>query len=311
MLKKNYLFRISSKIFLEPNNINLINLKNILKKNFIYNKQHYTIKKTKNIFLISKKLLGIKLKFNNLKKKNLNFKFINNIKFLKVKNFHNYILKNNYFFYLLKYKKFKCLLKKKIYNYKINLITLRKKEFKEYLYKQKKYATNIKKLMLLNKKHLLFKKNVYLKFLNEIINKKNLNLTTKLTSFFCKNGKKFKTINAFFIVLNTLQKKYKLCQNKIILCLFLILQTKVEVRIIPFRKRSFSVPFSVSRTRQYFLVLKWFFFAFKKKNFISLKSKILNEFELLLHNRKTSCINLLKKNNTLVYKNQANAHYRW
>lgn len=107
-------------------------------------------------------------------------------------------------------------------------------------------------------------------------------------------------------------RKTKISFNRILLNLFLKLNTFVEVKKVKVRKNTFWVPFPIKFKRRVYLMLKWILLAVKKnKKKIPIKSKLAFEIINIIKSRRSTALKLRKDNLFQAFRNRSNSHYRW
>lgn len=115
---------------------------------------------------------------------------------------------------------------------------------------------------------------------------------------------------AFFLLLKTT----KLPFNLVILKIFLLLNTFVEVKQLKkYKKFSYQVPFPITLKRKLYLSVKWILSsALEDKRRVPLFEKIAQEITLLVTNKSVSKSYKKKhKNLDLAMANKSNVHFRW
>ena len=115
---------------------------------------------------------------------------------------------------------------------------------------------------------------------------------------------------AFFLLLKTT----KLPFNLVILKIFLLLNTFVEVKQLKkYKKFSYQVPFPITLKRKLYLSVKWILSsALEDKRRVPLFEKIAQEITLLVTNKSVSKSYKKKhKNLDLALANKSNVHFRW
>jgi len=140
-------------------------------------------------------------------------------------------------------------------------------------------------------------KNIYLKFLGFLIKKGNKVEAKKILD---------KTLTFVF-------NKTKISRKKILLQIFLKLNSFVEVRKIKIKRKTHVVPFSVTLNRRFYLTVKWVTMsAFQNKKRVPTYNKLSQEFlKILLTPNLSNSIKLKTQNRFLAYSNRSNSHFRW
>jgi ribosomal protein S7 len=137
-------------------------------------------------------------------------------------------------------------------------------------------------------------------------------LYTKLVGVLTKQGNKtaaVKIINSAFLKVS---KNTTLSMNKILLKLFLKLNSFVEVKKVRVKRSFHLVPFQITLKRRSYLIIKWLLQAIKTdtRN-ISIADKLAFEIEQTLKTENSKLLNLQTLNTTLALANRSNIHYRW
>jgi len=137
-------------------------------------------------------------------------------------------------------------------------------------------------------------------------------LYNKLIGFITKKGNKLSSVkiinDAFFRVsINT-----NLSMQKIILQLFLKLNSFVEVKKVRVKRSFHFVPFQITLKRRSYLIVKWLMQAVKSdtRN-ISITEKLAVEIEQTLKTDTSKSLKLRNLNITAALANRSNLHYRW
>lgn len=145
-----------------------------------------------------------------------------------------------------------------------------------------------------------------------MINKNNKNLYDKFLGFLVKKGNKISAkllLNeAFFKV----SKKTGLSLSRILLKLFLKLNSFVEVKRIRVRRSSHLVPFSIRLKRRYYLTIKWLLQAVKEDTRkVSMSEKLFLEIANTIKKVPSRSVKLRNLNISQALANRSNIHYRW
>lgn len=146
-----------------------------------------------------------------------------------------------------------------------------------------------KHVFFFNKKDPIFSSWFISKFINNLMSR----------------GNKNKVENSVFKAFSILKTKYN---KKPLLLFFLVLQKVkpiINIKIIGFGKKKYSIPYNLSLLTQYKVAIKWLALSIKKRKEFSLEQKIVNEFTSILNNGSSDC---LKKRNTLYFQAQRNKH---
>lgn len=145
-----------------------------------------------------------------------------------------------------------------------------------------------------------------------MMNKNNKNLYDKFLGFLIKKGNKISAkllLNeAFFKV----SKKTGLSLSRILLKLFLKLNSFVEVKRIRVRRSSHLVPFSIRLKRRYYLTIKWLLQAVKEDTRkVPMSEKLFLEIANTIKKVPSRSVKLRNLNISQALANRSNIHYRW
>ena len=137
-------------------------------------------------------------------------------------------------------------------------------------------------------------------------------LYNKLIGFITKKGKKtnsLKIVNeAFFKV----SANTNLSMQKIVLKLFLKLNSFVEVKKVRVKRSFHLVPFQIPLKRRSYLIIKWLMQAIKSdKRNVTTVEKLAFEIEQTLKTETSKSLKLRNLNITTALANRSNLHYRW
>lgn len=137
-------------------------------------------------------------------------------------------------------------------------------------------------------------------------------LYNKLIGFITKKGNKtsaLKIVNeAFFKVSSTTN----LSMHKIVLQLFLKLNSFVEVKKVRVKRSFHLVPFQITLKRRSYLIVKWLMQAVNSdKRNITTMEKLAFEIEQTLKTDTSKSLTLRNLNITSALANRSNLHYRW
>jgi small subunit ribosomal protein S7 len=137
-------------------------------------------------------------------------------------------------------------------------------------------------------------------------------LYNKLLGVLTKQGNKTaaaKIINAAFLKVS---KSTTLSMNKILLKLFLKLNSFIEVKKVRVKRSFHLVPFQITLKRRSYLIIKWLMQVIKtdSRN-ISISDKLAFEIDHTLKSENSKLLNLQTLNTTLALANRSNIHYRW
>lgn len=137
-------------------------------------------------------------------------------------------------------------------------------------------------------------------------------LYNKLLGVLTKQGNKtaaVKIINSAFLKVS---KSTTLSMNKILLKLFLKLNSFIEVKKVRVKRSFHLVPFQITLKRRSYLIIKWLMQVIKtdSRN-ISISDKLAFEIEHTLKSENSKLLSLQTLNTTLALANRSNIHYRW
>jgi ribosomal protein S7 len=137
-------------------------------------------------------------------------------------------------------------------------------------------------------------------------------LYNKLIGFITKKGNKtssLKIVNEAFFKVST---NTNLSMHKIVLQLFLKLNSFVEVKKVRVKRSFHLVPFQITLKRRSYLIVKWLMQAVKsdKRNITTIE-KLAFEIEQTLKTDTSKSLKLRNLNITSALANRSNLHYRW
>lgn len=150
----------------------------------------------------------------------------------------------------------------------------------------------------MKKKTLILKNNnLYYKFLGVLIKKGNKNAAKKI-------------LDKTFLKLSLKHNK-SFC--KLLLQIFIKLNSFVEVKSVRVRRASHLVPFSINLKRRSYLILKWLTTAIKEEDTQqnSMIEKLYLEVNNLIQNTQSKALKKKKQNTLNAVKNRSNLHFRW
>ena len=144
------------------------------------------------------------------------------------------------------------------------------------------------------------------------MNKKRFHLYNKFVGFITKNGKKPKAKFIFDSALFSVTQKLKLPLNKLLLKIFLKLNSYIEIKTIKIRKTAHLVPFPTNYKRRIYLVIKWIVTAaLEDKRKLNFSKKLSLEIFNLIKNKSSKALKIKKKNFSQALINKSNLHFRW
>jgi len=142
--------------------------------------------------------------------------------------------------------------------------------------------------------------------------KKNLHLYNKFVGFITKNGKKPKAKGIFDAALFSVTQQLKIPLNKLLLKIFLKLNSYIEIKTITIRKKVHFVPFPTTYKRRIYLVIKWIVTAtLEDKRKLKFSKKLALEIFNLIKNQSSKSLQIRKKNFSKALINKSNLHFRW
>jgi small subunit ribosomal protein S7 len=142
--------------------------------------------------------------------------------------------------------------------------------------------------------------------------KKIFHLYDKFVGFITKNGKKPKAKIIFDSALFNVTQKLKIPLNKLLLQIFLKLNTYIEIKTIRIRKQMHFVPFPTSYKRRIYLVIKWIILAtIEDKRKLNFSKKLSLEIFNLIKNKSSKSLKMKKNNFSKALINRSNFHFRW
>lgn len=145
-------------------------------------------------------------------------------------------------------------------------------------------------------KNMPLKKSLYTRFLGFIIKKGKKTCSRKILN------------NAFFLASQRLKKPVHL----IMIQIFLKLNTFSETKKIRVRRSSYNVPFPLSRSRRFYLIVKWLFDSAKENTQnIPLQNKVSTEIISILAQKSSKTLKKKQVNLNQSLSNRSNSHYRW
>ena len=142
--------------------------------------------------------------------------------------------------------------------------------------------------------------------------KKNLHLYNKFVGFITKNGKKPKAKVIFDSALFNVTQKLKIPLNRLLLKIFLKLNSYIEIKTIKIRKKIHFVPFPTTYKRRIYLVIKWIINAtLEDKRKLNFSEKLSLEIFNLIKNKSSKSLKIKKNNFSKALINRSNLHFRW
>jgi small subunit ribosomal protein S7 len=145
-----------------------------------------------------------------------------------------------------------------------------------------------------------------------MINKNNKNLYDKFLGFLVKKGNKISAKHLLNEAFFKVSKKTGLSLSRILLKLFLKLNSFVEVKRIRVRRSSHLVPFSIRLKRRYYLTIKWLLQAVKEDTRkVPMSEKLFLEIANTIKKVPSRSVKLRNLNISQALANRSNIHYRW
>ena len=142
--------------------------------------------------------------------------------------------------------------------------------------------------------------------------KKNLHLYNKFVGFITKNGKKPKAKVIFDSALFNVTQKLKIPLNRLLLKIFLKLNSYIEIKTIKIRKKVHFVPFPTTYKRRIYLVIKWIINAtLEDKRKLNFSEKLSLEIFNLIKNKSSKSLKIKRNNFSKALINRSNLHFRW
>jgi ribosomal protein S7 len=137
-------------------------------------------------------------------------------------------------------------------------------------------------------------------------------LYLKLLGALIKNGHKLKAKKiideAFFYAGNTTL----IPLDRILLKLFLVLNTFVETKTLSIKRRSYTIPFAINLKRRIYLAISWLLKAVSEnKKRLPFSIKLGMEIHSILKSKSSLALRFKKLNCKQAILNRANIHYRW
>jgi ribosomal protein S7 len=134
----------------------------------------------------------------------------------------------------------------------------------------------------------------------------------KLIGLINKDGKKNIAIGIVDRVLSSLASRFKTSQSKILLGLFRALDINIEIKKIKIRRAVSIVPFTVSRSRKIFLLVKNILTSVDQDSRrIPFEKKLYEEIANILTGQPCNSIKTLKEIRSLAKQHRSNSHFRW
>jgi len=144
-------------------------------------------------------------------------------------------------------------------------------------------------------------------------NKRSVNLYQYFINFFIKKGKKLKIKIKLDLIFLNISKSFNVPVSLLLLKIYKILVTFVELKKVKLKGRLHLVPFLLKSSRRKFCVLNYLKKAIHEDTRkLSFSEKLNTEILKLLLNPKTSrALKLKKINVSKSFQNKSNAHFRW
>ena len=137
-------------------------------------------------------------------------------------------------------------------------------------------------------------------------------LYSKLLGALIKKGQKLKAKKIIDNAFAQVAFKLKIPFNRLILKLFITLNTFVETKTLLLKRRLYTIPFSINLKRRIHLVLKWLLKAILENNKkISFSEKLAIELYAILQSKRSKAVKYKTLNNKQAILNRSNIHYRW
>jgi len=138
------------------------------------------------------------------------------------------------------------------------------------------------------------------------------NIYRKLVGFLIRKGYKANAVKMLNLALLLVVKKTGYSFSYLVWQIFRKAFTRIEVRSVFIKGKSFLVPFTISKKRRQYIVTKWLLKAIKEsKKKGSVSEIIAEEICLLVLNKKSKVLEYKEKNYKSALANKANLHYRW
>ena len=142
--------------------------------------------------------------------------------------------------------------------------------------------------------------------------KKSFHLYDKFVGFITKNGKKPKAKIIFDSALFNVTQKLRIPLNRLLLKIFLKLNSYIEIKTIKIRKKVHFVPFPTTYKRRIYLVIKWIINAtLEDKRKLNFSEKLSLEIFNLIKNKSSKSLKIKKNNFSKALINRSNLHFRW
>jgi ribosomal protein S7 len=142
--------------------------------------------------------------------------------------------------------------------------------------------------------------------------KKKIQLYNKFVGFITKKGKKPKAKVIFDSALFNVTQKLKIPLNKLLLKIFLKLNSYIEIKTIKIRKKVHFVPVPTTYKRRIYLVIKWIINATSEdKRKLNFSKKLSLEILNLIKNKTSKALKIKKNNFAKALINRSNLHFRW
>ena len=141
---------------------------------------------------------------------------------------------------------------------------------------------------------------------------KKFNLYSKFVGFITNSGKKPTAKIIFDSALFTVIQKLKIPLNKILLLIFLRLNSYIEIKTIKIRKKIHFIPFPTNYKRRIYLVIKWLInAALEDKRKLHFSKKLSLEIFNLIKNKSSRSLKSKESTFLKATTNRSNLHFRW
>jgi len=139
-----------------------------------------------------------------------------------------------------------------------------------------------------------------------------INLYNKLFGALIKNGKKAKAKKILDKAFSIASIELNTPINIILLKIFQVLNTYVEVKTVLIKRRAYTIPFVITLPRRVHLAIKWLINAiFENKKKTSFTVKLSVEIINILKFKVSKALSFKQLNNKQAILNRSNIHYRW
>lgn len=142
--------------------------------------------------------------------------------------------------------------------------------------------------------------------------KKSFHLYNKFVGFITKKGKKPRAKVIFDLALFDVIQKLKIPLSKLLLTIFLRLNSYIEIKTIKIRKKAYFVPFPTNYKRRVYLAIKWIInAALEDKRKLNFSKKLSLEIFNLIKNKSSKSLKTKQNNFLKATTNRSNLHFRW